>query len=119
MDVPEPLRQLAAQLDAARAAGDGAAIAALYADDGLLILADGARLQGRAAIAAHYANAPAKGRQAPRPSAAKFYFFPPIAHAVSSASGRHGEKHSLIDIYLRQDEGNYLLQCSSWTWQQP
>ena len=119
-DIPEPLRDCAVQLQAARHAGDGAAIAALYSEDALLILPDGQRLAGRAAIAAHYGGlasaTPARGKAAAgRESAFKFYFFPPLVHAIASVNGRHGEKHSLVDIYQQQADLRYLLVFSSWT----
>ncbi|MDB5959688.1 MAG: hypothetical protein JWP59_982 [Massilia sp.] len=117
MDAPEPVRALMETLLAARAAGDGAAIAALYVDDGSLFVPAGQRIQGRAAIAAYYQTQAqaARKQQAPKLSPPKFYFFPPLVHAVSSANGRHGEKHSFIDILLQQDGGGWLLACSSWT----
>lgn len=124
MDVPQPLRAAAEALAQARAGGDAAAlagIATLFAEDGLLLLPYGTRLLGRAAIAAHFAAlATPQGRGVPRQAAlkispAKFFFFPPLAHAVASANGRHGEKHSFIDIFSQQADGSYLLACSSWT----
>jgi hypothetical protein len=116
-DIPAPLRERAAQLQAARQTGDGAAIAALYSEDGMMILPSGERITGRAAIAAHYAQAsPARGkRAAAAPPACKFYYFPPLAHALATVNGRHGEKHSLVDIYQQQPDLGYLLVFSSWT----
>ena len=118
-DIPEPLRERAARLQAARQAGDGAAIAALYSDGALLILPDGRHLAGRAAIAAHYQDmvrsAARASPAAAREPAFKFYFFPPLVHAVATVNGRHGEKHSLVDIYQQQADLGYLLVFSSWT----
>jgi ketosteroid isomerase-like protein len=121
MDIPEPLRPLAAALAKARADGDAQAIAALYAQDGLIILPDGARLQGRAAIAAHYqalAASAKRSRTAPASGTAKWFFFPPIVHAITTLNGRHGEKHCLVDVFSQQPDGAYLLACSSWTLRQ-
>ena len=116
MDMPQPLRALMAALDAARATGDGAALAALYLEDGLILLPDGTRLQGRIAIAAHYqAAAPHKGRAAAHAAAPKFYFFPPLTHVISTVNGRHGEKHAIVDILSQQADGSWLLALSSWT----
>jgi len=117
MDVPQPLRALTESLAAARERGDGSAIAALYAEDGMILLPEGARLDGRDAIAAHYRNEqhmPAR-RAPPSSPPVKYYFFPPIVHAVTTVNGRHGEKHSLIDVFTRQPDGAYLLAFSSWT----
>ena len=118
-DVPEPLRERAARLHAARQAGDGAAIAALCSEDALLILPDGRHLAGRAAIAAHYQDTARSSARA-KPAAArepayKFYFFPPLVHAIATVNGRHGEKHSLVDVYRQQADQGYLLVFSSWT----
>lgn len=121
MDIAQPLRPIAEQLAAARAANDGDAIAALYVEDGMLLLPDGARVQGRAAIAAHYkahAQTAPKARQGTSSLASpaiKYYFFPPLAHAVGTVNGRHGEKHSFLDVFLQQPDGAYLVACSSWT----
>lgn len=112
--IPEPLRESAAQLHAARQAGDAAAIAALYSEDALLILPSGQHLVGRAAIASYYVNAARKAASGAAP-ATKFYFFPPMVHALATVNGRHGEKHSLVDIYQQQADLRYLLVFSSWT----
>ena len=118
-DIPEPLRECAARLQAARQAGDGAAITALYGDDALIILPDGRRLAGRAAIAAYYQDmarsAPRARPAATREPAYKFYFFPPLVHALATVNGRHGEKHSLVDVYQQRADLDYLLVFSSWT----
>jgi hypothetical protein len=117
VDIPQPLRELVAALDAARDAGDAAAIAALYLDDAMLITPDGV-CRGRAAIAACYQvrfDARPGARAQPRPGPAKFFFFPPVVHAVATVNGRHGEKHSFIDILTQQGDGSYLVACSSWT----
>lgn len=119
--IPEPLRESAALLHAARQAGDAAAIAALYSEDALLILPDGQRLAGRAAIASHYVAVARPAAPAVRKAAGgaepayKFYFFPPLVHALATVNGRHGEKHSLVDIYQQQADLRYLLVFSSWT----
>ena len=120
MDVPQPLRALSELLTAAREGGDGSVIAALYAVDGMMLLPDGERVCGREAIAAHYqqherAPRPASRRTTPSAAPTRYYFFPPIAHAVTTINGRHGEKHSLIDVFMRQHDGTYLLVLSSWT----
>lgn len=116
MDTPAPLRELTDALAAARADGDGAAIARLYATDGLIILPDQRRLAGREAIAAYYLGlAVRKARELPRLGVTKYFFFPPIVHAITTANGRHGEKHSFIDILTQQEDGAYLVAFSSWT----
>lgn len=117
MDIPQPLRELVAALSAARDSGDAGTIAALYLNDAMLIAPD-AMHRGRAAIAAYYqARAEDKpgARAQQRPGPAKFFFFPPVVHAVATANGRHGEKHSFIDILTQQSDGSYLVACSSWT----
>jgi hypothetical protein len=121
IDIPEPLRDSTTQLHEARQSGDGQAIAALYSEDALLILPSGQRLAGRTAIADYYRNAAARPAAGGRRSAGasepgyKFYFFPPLVHAVATVNGRHGEKHSLVDIYQQQADLQYLLVFSSWT----
>lgn len=116
MDIPEPLREIVQQCDDARDAGDGAALASVYAEDAIVYLPTGLTLRGRAAIGQHYAGLPAvKERDRPRMGPRKFFFFPPIAHAVATATGRHGEKHSFVDILVQQADGKFLFTCSSWT----
>lgn len=116
MDIPEPLRQIVVEVDEARDAGDASALAAAYASDAIVYLPTGQALHGRAAIEEHYAGIPAvKERDRPRMGPRKFFFFPPIVHAVATATGRHGEKHSFVDILLQQPDGSFLFTCSSWT----
>jgi uncharacterized protein (TIGR02246 family) len=116
MDIPEPLRKTVQDWDDARAAGDASGLASVYANDAVIYLPTGQILQGRAAIEQHYANMPAvKERDKPRMGPRKFFFFPPIAHAVATATGRHGEKHSFVDILVQQADGKFLFTCSSWT----
>lgn len=117
MEIPEPLRKTVEEWHEAVDAADGARLAALYTPDGVIYLPTGEVLSGREAIARHYSQTlPQKERDKPKLSARKFYFFPPLAHATATANGRHGEKHSLIDILARQADGNYLFVCSSWTY---
>lgn len=116
MDIPEPLRKLIEEHDNARDAGDAQALASAYASDAIIYLPTGQALHGREAIEQYYAGLPAiKDRDKPRMGPRKFFFFPPIVHAVATATGRHGEKHSVVDILLRQPDGSFLFTCSSWT----
>lgn len=116
MEIPEPLRETVQQWVEAFDAADAGRLASLYAEDGIIFLPAGQRLQGREAIAKHYsAMLPQKERDKPRMTPRKFFFFPPIAHATATATGRHGEKHSVIDILSLQPDGSYLFVCSSWT----
>jgi uncharacterized protein (TIGR02246 family) len=116
MEIPEPLRKLIQDWDEARDAADANRLASLYTKDAILLLPTGETVQGRDAIAKHYGKIlPLKDRDKPRFAARKFFFFPPIAHATATATGRHGEKHSFIDIIAQQPDGNYLFACSSWT----
>lgn len=116
MDAPEPVRALLETLAAARASHDAGALAALYLDDGLIILPNGERLQGRQAIAAYYrTTAPRSARDTPKFGPAKVYFFPPLVHVLTTASGRHSEKHSFVDILASDGAGGFQLACSSWT----
>lgn len=97
-------------------AADADRLASLYTRDGIIFLPTGQTLQGREAIAQHYrAMLPQSQRDKPKMSPRKFFFFPPIAHATATATGRHGEKHSLVDVLAQQADGNYLFVCSSWT----
>lgn len=116
MEIPEPLRETVGQWYEAYEAADAGRLASLYIEDGIIFLPTGQRLQGREAIARHYgAMLPQKQRDKPRMSPRKFYFFPPVAHATATVTGRHGEKHSVVDILAEQPDGNYLFACSSWT----
>jgi hypothetical protein len=116
MEIPEPLRKLVQEWDEARDAGDGRRLASLYAQDAVILLPTGQSLAGREAIAGHYGKLPvAKDRDKPRFGPRKFFFFPPIAHATATATGRHGEKHSFVDIVVQQPDGTYLFTFSSWT----
>jgi uncharacterized protein (TIGR02246 family) len=116
MEIPEPLRELVDDWDAARAAGDAVRLASFYADDATILLPTGQALRGRDAIAAHYSKLPAvKERDKPRIGTRKFFFFPPVVHATATASGRHGEKHSFVDILVQQPDGGFLFSFSSWT----
>lgn len=116
MEIPEPLRKLVQDWDEARDAADGRRLASLYAEDAIILLPTGQTLAGRAAIEEHYGQAlAAKDRGKPRLGPRKFFFFPPIAHATATATGRHGEKHSFVDILKQQPNGNYLFTFSSWT----
>lgn len=121
IDIPEPLRASASRLQAARQASDADAIAGLCSEDALLITPSGQRLAGRAAIATYYRETAQKTPDAARKIAGsiapqyKFYFYPPLAHAVATLNGRHGEKHSFVDIYQQQADQHYLLVFSSWT----
>ena len=116
VEIPEPLRKTVQQWYEAYEAADANRLASLYTEDGVIYLPTGQRLQGRDAIAKHYtAMLPQKERDKPRVSPRKFFFFPPIAHATATAAGRHGEKHSVVDILAQQPDGNYLFACSSWT----
>ncbi len=116
MDIPEPLRKIVEDSDEARDAGDARGLASAYAGDAIVYLPTGQVLHGREAIERHYASMPAvKERDRPRMGPRKFYFFPPIAHAVATATGRHGEKHSFVDILLQQADGSFRFTCSSWT----
>lgn len=116
MEIPEPIRHLLATWQEAHAAADAARLAALYAEDGWLLSPSG-KVQGRAAIAAYFdAHLPGTPREQPRLAAPRFFFFPPLVHVTASATGRHGEKHSAVDILQRQDDGTYLYAGSSWTW---
>lgn len=114
IDVPEPLRETALRLHTARQAGDADAIAAVCSEDALLILPNGERRAGRAAIAAYYREGARKLGAGANPNF-KFYFYPPMVHALASVNGRHGEKHSLIDIYQQQPDMRYLLVFSTST----
>ena len=117
MEVPEPIRAVVEAWMDAHDAHDAAGLAALYAEDGMLMPPDGSRVPGRAAIAEYYrAQWAGKGRDQPRIGPRKFYFFPPLVHATATATGRHGEKHSVLDILVRQADGSYLFACSSWTY---
>lgn len=116
LDIPAPLRDIATRVQAARDAGDGAALAALYSEDATILPPSGERLVGRAAIAAWHARPVPKARGKPAPSASvKFFFFPPLVHAIATVNGRHGEKHSLVDVYGQQADGSYAIIFSSWT----
>ena len=116
MDAPAPVRTVLDALAQARSAHDATALAALYLDDGLIILPGGERLHGRAAIEAWYrAAAPRSVRDTPKATPPKVYFFPPLVHALTTASGRHGEKHSFVDILMADSAGGYRVACSSWT----
>ncbi|MDB5933347.1 MAG: hypothetical protein JWQ01_691 [Massilia sp.] len=116
MDIPEPLRQIVQDWDDARETGDARRLASLYANDGIIFLPTGQSLRGPDAIEKHYGGLPAvKERDKPRMGPRKFFFFPPIAHAVATATGRHGEKHSFVDILVQQPDGKFLFTCSSWT----
>lgn len=116
MDIPQPLRKLVEDWDAARDACDGRRLASLYAEDAIILLPTGQSLHGRDAIEAHYAKLlPVKERDRPRFGPRKFFFFPPITHATSTATGRHGEKHSFVDILVQQPDGSFLFTFSSWT----
>lgn len=116
MEIPEPLRKLVDDWDDARETGDAARLASFYADDGAILLPTGERVSGRDAIAAHYSNMlPVKDRDKPRMGPRKFFFFPPIVHATATATGRHGEKHSFIDILVQQADGSFRFTFSSWT----
>ena len=116
MEIPEPLRETVQDWYEAYDAADASRLASLYTEDGIILLPTGQRLQGREAIARHYsAMLPQKERDKPKLSPRKFFFFPPIAHATATATGRHGEKHSLVDVLAQQPDGSYLFVCSSWT----
>ncbi|MFC0135308.1 SgcJ/EcaC family oxidoreductase [Massilia eurypsychrophila] len=116
MEIPEPLRELVDDWDAGRAAGDGMRLALLYAEDASVLLPTGQTLRGRDAIAAYYSKLPAvKERDRRRIGPRKFFFFPPVVHATATASGRHGEKHSFLDILVQQSDGSFLFSFSSWT----
>jgi hypothetical protein len=116
MEIPEPIRALMQAWDDAHAGADADAIAALYDEQGMLLPATGSRVVGRAAIADYYwARLPLKAREQPRIGPRKFFFFPPLVHATATATGRHGEKHSVLDILVQQADGSYLFACSSWT----
>jgi hypothetical protein len=116
MEIPEPLRRLVEDWDEARDAADGPRLASLYTEDATILLPTGKSLRGRAEIAQHYANLPAmKDRDKPRLGPRKFFFFPPITHSTATATGRHGEKHSFVDILVQQADGSYLFAFSSWT----
>jgi uncharacterized protein (TIGR02246 family) len=54
--VPEPLAELIPAWEAAFNAGDGAAVAAMYTEDGVRLPPEGDLLKGREAIAAELAN---------------------------------------------------------------
>ena len=117
MEIPEPIRALVEAWMEAHDAHDAERLAALYAEDGMVMLPDGSRATGRGAIAACYrAQWAGKVRDQPRAGPRKFYFFPPLVHATATATGRHGEKHSVLDILVRQADGSYLFACSSWTY---
>lgn len=116
MEMPEPIRALMQAWDAAYDGADAAALAALYEEQGMLLPATGSRVLGRPAIAEYYgARLPLKAREQPRIGPRKFFFFPPLVHATATATGRHGEKHSVLDILAQQADGSYLFACSSWT----
>jgi uncharacterized protein (TIGR02246 family) len=116
MEVPEPIRAVVQAWDDAYEAADGDGLAALYEESGVLWPATGSRVAGRAAIAAYLrARLPLPAREQPRIGPRKFFFFPPLVHAAATATGRHGEKHSVLDILVRQADGSYLFACSSWT----
>jgi uncharacterized protein (TIGR02246 family) len=116
MEIPEPIRKLVEQWDGAHDAADARRLASLYTEDGLILLPTGKSVHGRDAIEAHYRNAlPVKERDKPRFAPRKFFFFPPLVHATATATGRHGEKHSFVDILVLQADGNYLFTFSSWT----
>jgi ketosteroid isomerase-like protein len=120
METPEPLRKIVEQWDEARDAGDAGRLASLYAADAVIFLPTGQVLQGREAIKEHYGKMlPLKERDQPRFGPRKFFFFPPIAHATATATGRHGEKHSIVDILAQQPDGDFLFVCSSWTYAAP
>jgi uncharacterized protein (TIGR02246 family) len=115
MEVPEPIRTLMAAWEDAIEAADAGRLAALYEADGI-VMTPGGKVQGRAAIADCYrARLARAAREQPRIGPRKFFFFPPVAHATATATGRHGEKHSVIDIFAQQEDGSYLFACSSWT----
>lgn len=115
MEVAEPIRALVQEWMDAYDAADVVRLAALYEEDGLLVTPSG-KVQGRAAIAECYrARLARSAREQPRVGPRKFFFFPPLVHATATAAGRHGEKHSVIDILVRQGDGSYLFACSSWT----
>lgn len=117
MEVPEPLRVLVEAWDDAHAAADSAGLAALYTADATLIVPGAGRVTGRAAIADYFGKRlPLKARDQPRVGPRKFFFYPPVAHATATATGRHGEKHSVLDIFAQQDDGSFLFACSSWTY---
>lgn len=116
MEIPEPLRETVQEWYDAYDAGDGSRLASLYTRDGIIYLPTGQTLRGPEAIAKHYSAVfPQKERDKPKLSPRKFFFFPPIAHATATATGRHGEKHSLVDVLAQQPDGSYLFVCSSWT----
>lgn len=116
MEIPEPLRKLVKNWDEARDTADGRRLASLYAENATILLPTGQSLAGREAIEEHYAKMlPTKDRDKPRFGPRKFFFFPPIAHATATATGRHGEKHSFVDILIQQPDGNFLFTFSSWT----
>lgn len=116
MEIPEPLRETVEQWYEAYEAADAGRLASLYTEDAVIFLPTGQRVEGREAIASQYgAMLPLKERDKPRVTPRKFFFFPPIAHATATATGRHGEKHSVVDILARQPDGSYLFACSSWT----
>jgi hypothetical protein len=120
METPEPLRKIVEQWDEARDAGDPGRLASLYAEDAVIFLPTGHVLHGREAIREHYSKMlPLKERDRPRFGPRKFFFFPPIVHATATATGRHGEKHSIIDILAQQPGGDFLFVCSSWTYAAP
>lgn len=115
--MPEVIRTLMQAWDDAHAAADADALAALYTADAVVLAAPGKPVQGRAAIAAYFrARLPLKERDQPRPGPRKCYFFPPLVHLTATAAGRHGEKHAALDVLVQQQDGGYLIACSSWTW---
>lgn len=116
MEIPEPVRLLIAAWDDAHAAADADRLAALYEEGGQLLLPSGT-VQGRAAIAAYFhAQLPGNPRDQPRLAAPKCYFFPPLVHVTATATGRHGEKHSVLAILRQQSDGAWRYASSSWTW---
>jgi uncharacterized protein (TIGR02246 family) len=116
VEIPEPLRETVQAWYDAFDEADAGRLASLYSEDGMILLPSGQTLRGRDAIAKHYgAMLPQKERDKPRLGPRKFFFFPPIAHATATATGRHGEKHSLVDVLAQQPDGGYLFVCSSWT----
>lgn len=117
METPQPIRDLIHAWDDARAAADADRLAALVAADAVLLAPSDDSVRGRAAIAAYFrAQLPVSERDQPRRAPRTFYFFPPLVHATATATGRHGEKHSALDVLVRQTDGGYLFACSSWTW---
>ena len=117
VEIPEPLRETVQAWYEAYEAADAERLASLYTDDAVVFLPTGQTLTGREAIARHYsAMLPQKERDKPRMSPKKFFFFPPVAHATATGTGRHGEKHSVVDVMARQPDGSYLFVYSSWTY---